>query len=332
MFRTINLVNYDSELERFSDKEDFIQFYSKYGIDGIELQKVQELQENYLHQDMIIGIHLPFFNTWVDFYKGDMDRILKEYGTMGMVEQIYGGTDKSALLKVYSKQLEFANRIGAKYVVFHICDVSLEEAFTGKFIHSDEEVIDVSCALINELLDGKNYPFDFLMENLWWPGLNYRNPLMTKRLMDGVHYTKKGLMLDTGHLMNTNQELKTSEEALQYIRAVVNGHNSLRGYIKGIHLHQSLSGESAKRIWNSKISLKQDYWERLNQVYEDIFQLDEHKPFVCEGMKEFIKEMNPQYITYEFITRDREEHEAYLKKICAYNNRNTRAYGSFREV
>lgn len=311
----INLINYDSELERFADKEDLIQFYSKYGIDGIELQKVQELQDKYLHRDMIMGIHLPFFNTWVDFYKGDMDKVLKEYGTMEVVEQIYGGSDKSALIKLYNEQLEFADRIGAKYVVFHICDVSIEESFTGKFNHSDEEVIDISCSLINELLDGKAYQFDFLMENLWWPGLNYKNPLVTNRLIAGVNYAKKGLMLDTGHLMNTYQELKTPEEALQYIRTVVKEHSSLQKYIKGFHLHQSLSGERAKGISYSKVELKQDYWERMYQVYEYIFQLDEHKPFVCEGMKEFIEEMKPEYITYEFITRNREEHDTYLKKI-----------------
>lgn len=317
MFQMINLVNYDSELERFADKEDLVKFYSKYGIDGIELQKVQGLQEQYLHQDMIIGVHLPFFSTWVDFYKGDMDKVLKEYGTMEVVEQIYGGTDKTALLKVYHEQLEFADRIGAKYVVFHVCDVSIEESFTGRFIHSDEEVIDASCSLINELLDNKTYQFDFLMENLWWPGLNYKNPLMTKRLMDGVNYKKKGLMLDTGHLMHTNQELKTSEDALEYVRAVIKEHGSLKDYIKGIHHNQSLTGERAKRMSTSKVELKKDYWDRMYQVYEYIFQLDEHKPFVCEGMKEFLEEMNPQYLTYELITRNREEHETYLKQLSA---------------
>lgn len=317
MYRMINLVNYDSELERFKDKEDLIQFYSKYGINGIELQKVQGLQEKYLHQDMIIGIHLPFFSTWVDFYKGDMDKVLKEYGSMEVVEQIYGGTDKSAIIKVYREQLEYAHRIGAKYVVFHVCDVSIEESFTGRFMHSDEEVIDVSCKLINELLNGKDYQFDFLMENLWWPGLNFKNPSMTKRLLDGVNYKKKGIMLDTGHLMHTNEDLKTLEEALEYIKAVVNELGPLKEYIKGMHLHQSLTGERAKSMRDSKTELKQDYWERMCQVYEYIFQLDEHKPFVCEGIKEFIEEMNPQYLTYEFITRNREEHEAYLKQISA---------------
>ena len=317
MLRMINLVNYDSELERFVDKEDLIQFYSKYGIDGIELQKVQDLQKKYLDQDMIIGIHLSFFNTWMDFYKGDMDKVLNEYGTMEVVEQIYGGTDKSALLKLYTEQLEFADRIGAKYVVFHICDVSIEESFTGEFNHSDEEVIDASCSLINELLDGKTYQFDFLMENLWWPGLNYKNPFMAKRLIDGVNYAKKGLMLDTGHLMNTNKDLKTPEEALQYIRTVIKEHSAVKKYIKGFHLHQSLSGERAKRLSSNKVDLKQDYWERMYQVYEYIFQLDEHKPFVCEELEEFIEEMKPQYITYEFITRGREEHESYLQQISA---------------
>lgn len=317
MFQMINLVNYDSELERFADKEDLVKFYSKYGIDGIELQKVQGLQEQYLHQDMIIGVHLPFFSTWVDFYKGDMDKVLKEYGTMEVVEQIYGGTDKTALLKVYHEQLEFADRIGAKYVVFHVCDVSIEESFTGRFIHSDEEVIDASCSLINELLDNKTYQFDFLMENLWWPGLNYKNPLMTKRLMEGVNYKKKGLMLDTGHLMHTNQELKTSEDALEYVRAVIKEHGSFKDYIKGIHHNQSLTGERAKRMSTSKVELKKDYWDRMYQVYEYIFQLDEHKPFVCKGMKEFLEEMNPQYLTYELITRNREEHETYLKQLSA---------------
>ena len=317
MYRMINMVNYDSELERFEDKEDLIQFYKKYGIDGIELQKVQELQENYLHQDMIIGIHLPFFNTWVDFYNGDMDKVLKEYGSMDVVEKIYGGTNKSALIKVYKEQLDYAQRIGAKYVVFHVCDVSIEESFTGRFLHSDEDVIDVSCKLMNELLVGKNYQFDFLMENLWWPGLNFKNPSMTKRLLDGVNYKNKGIMLDTGHLMHTNEELKSFDEALEYIKTVVKEHGPIKEYIKGIHLHQSLTGEVVKRMRNSNIELKKDYWERMNQVYEYIFQLDEHKPFVCDGIKEFIEEMNPQYLTYELITRNREEHEEFLKQIIS---------------
>ena len=62
------------------------------------------------------------------------------------------------------------------------------------------------------LLDGEDYTFDFLMENLWWPGLTMTRPEMTKRLLSQVHYQKKGIMLDTGHLMHMNLELKTQDE------------------------------------------------------------------------------------------------------------------------
>lgn len=315
MPQMINLVNYNSELERFANKNDLLQFYRKYGIDGLELQKVHELQDKYLDQKMIIGIHLPFFNSWIDFYKGDRAKVLKEYGTEEVVKQVFGGVDKSAMIQKYWEQLEYANRLDVKYVVFHICDISIEESFTGKFTRTDEEVIDTSCELINELLDGKDYKFDFLMENLWWPGLNYKNPRATKRLLDGVRYERKGLMLDTGHLMNTNEDLRTPEEGLEYIKNVLHEHEMVRHYIKGIHLHQSLSGEFAKEVRKQKIELKEDYWERMGQVYEAIFRLDEHKPFTCDGVQEFIEQLQPKYVTYEFITRDRKEHEAYLKAI-----------------
>ena len=33
--------------------------------------------------------------------------------------------------------------------------------FRRAYSHSDEEVIQCSCELINELLDGQDYPFDF---------------------------------------------------------------------------------------------------------------------------------------------------------------------------
>ena len=51
--------------------------------------------------------------------------------------------------------------------------------------------LDAAAAFINELLDGQDYPFWFLMENLWWPGLNMLDARITERLLAQVHYTKK---------------------------------------------------------------------------------------------------------------------------------------------
>ena len=79
-------------------------------------------------------------------------------------------------------------------------------------------MVDAAAELINSLLDGKGYQFEFLMENLWWPGLTLTRPEITERLLSQVHYPRKGLMLDTGHLMHTNWELRSQEEAVDYIR------------------------------------------------------------------------------------------------------------------
>lgn len=49
-------------------------------------------------------------------------------------------------------------------------------------------------------------------------------PEMTRRLLDQIHYPKKGIMLDTGHLMHTNLELRTEEEAIGYILEKIKAH------------------------------------------------------------------------------------------------------------
>ena len=53
-------------------------------------------------------------------------------------------------------------------------------------------------------------------------------------------------MLDTGHLMHTNLELRTQEEAIDYVLEQVQRQEELAGYIRGIHLNQSLTGEFVK--------------------------------------------------------------------------------------
>ena len=75
---------------------------------------------------------------------------------------------------------------------------------------------------------------------------------MTKRLLSQVHYQKKGIMLDTGHLMHMNLELKTQDEAVDYILEKVAEHGNLASYIKGMHLNQSITGAYVKTLITKK--------------------------------------------------------------------------------
>lgn len=156
-------------------------------------------------------------------------------------------SDRQKLIEGYRRDLDYATRMGAEYVVFHVVQVDDEEGITYKLKHTDREVIEEAADFINELLDGQKYDFWFLMENLWWPGLTFLHPEDTQILLDRVHYEKKGFMLDTGHFLHTNLDLETQEEGVTYIQKMLDAHRNMISYIKGIHLQQSLTGAYVKK-------------------------------------------------------------------------------------
>ena len=53
--------------------------------------------------------------------------------------------------------------------------------------------------------------------------------------------------------------------------------------------------------------------DRFCKVYEHIFQIDRHEPFTAKGVEELVRRIDPLYVTYEYITRSREELSAYLQ-------------------
>lgn len=62
-------------------------------------------------------------------------------------------------------------------------------------------------------------------------------------------------MLDTGHLMNTNPELQTEQDGIEYILKTVKALGEDRKLIRGLHLNCSLSGDYVKtfeRVFDSK--------------------------------------------------------------------------------
>ncbi|MCI5928316.1 MAG: hypothetical protein MRZ73_07210, partial [Pseudoflavonifractor capillosus] len=118
------------------------------------------------------GYHLIFFHDWVDLWNGNWPALKEKYGSLERAAAVYGGLGRETLLRQYRDDLERAKRLGAGYVVFHVSDVSMEECFTYRFSHTNDQVITAALELINELLPGKQWPFAFLVENQWWPGFS----------------------------------------------------------------------------------------------------------------------------------------------------------------
>lgn len=286
----MNFTSYEEDTTRYDSVADLRQFYQKYGCSGIELMPIDKSPATFsscMEPDMVVGIHTCSIADWMNL-------------------------DTDYLVEHYRKDLDYARDVHAEYVVFHVTQVSFQESLTYIPEHTDQEVIEASCKLINQLLDGQDYHFHFLMENLWWPGLNLMDPSITKYLLDHIHYEKKGLMLDTGHLLHTNQNLRSQSEALSYLKHILETHKELYPFIKGIHLQQSLTGEYVQEFIKNPPSLKTDPDELFAQAFTHIFQIDKHLPFTEPGIRELVDEIDPLYLTYEYITSDRKQHEEYL--------------------
>lgn len=292
MKTTMNFTTSSEDIIRYDSARELRSFYESFGLSGLELMYMGDNEKHLIEPDMVVGVHACCLTDWMEL-------------------------DRDFLLEHYRKDLRYAEKINAEYVVFHISQVSPAESLRYEPIRTDAEVIDASIALINELLDGQDYHFYFLMENLWWPGLTFADPAMTRRLLDGVHYEKKGFMLDTGHFMNLHREIRTPDEALSLLHKMLDAHEEFLPYIRGIHLNQSLSGAYVEDYLTHPAIPESDPEKLFCQVFEYIFRIDQHKPFAAPGVRELVQRIAPDFVTLEYITGDAREHARYLQEGMA---------------
>ncbi len=313
MKRTFNLTTYSDDLDRYQDRADLLQALD--GFDGLELMHCGEDVRGVVPPEKIVGVHLIYFPYWYDFYTGDLDACCRQLGGMEAVRTLYGGDTPEALVNAYRRDVEKARAEGAEYVVFHVSDCADEELFTLRYRHGSQEVAAAAADLLNDIFPEPDGDMLLLMENLWHPGLTLTEPKVTKLLLDRVRYHNKGIMLDTGHLMHTELTLRSQVEALAYIRRCIEEQGEeVRKAIRGIHLHQSLTGEYMASVAAHPPILSTDPQKRMAQVYTHAFRCDQHRPFTCPGVREFIKWIDPEYLTFENISRSRAEHQAMLRE------------------
>lgn len=284
------------------------------GFDGLELMCYDTDARGVVLPEQVKGVHMSFFAYWLDFWRGDESALLEEFGNLENLEAYYGGSDPYALLRRFRKDLDAARQYGAEYLVFHVSDCSTEEVYTRRFRHSSRDVVDATCQLLNQLFKNVSDGPALLLENLWYPGLDFTDPAVTQRLLDGIEYKNKGIMLDTGHLFHTNRRIRNQQEGLDYIKRQLDRHGKLTEQIRGIHLNQSITGEYEQRIISDPPLLESDYSKRQWQLLDHVLQVDLHQPFTCPGVKGLIDRIAPEYLVYEFISRNRSEHLRYLKQ------------------
>lgn len=322
MLKLVNYALFGAEFDPNHGQHSAIrQLMDKHNLHGLEVIQyddwhacdVSTLPSN------ITGLHMRFWPIWLDFWREDREELLKQFGEEEAYTQYYGGASKMALVEYYRKELQVAETLGVKYVVFHVCHVQLEHCYNYQFSYSDGEVAEAFIELLNQALAGLNLNFEILFENVWWPGFNMLDQTIAAKLMNEVQYAHKGFMLDVGHLMNTNLELKSEEEAVVHMLTVLDQLGDLSQHIRGIHLHSSLSGDYVKqamaKVWEH--DLNQDFFQRYVGSFEHIGQIDGHVPFKHNAIQKLIGRVQPQYLVCEFAAASLEVLDRYLEEQSA---------------
>jgi hypothetical protein len=316
-----NLTSHNYDANRFSDNADLKDFYKGFGLDGIELLFSTEQSDLY-EPDDVIGVHLKYYTEWMSIWKGDREALLKEYHNEETISRVFSGLDKSAITQAYSRSLSKVAAYHPEYLVYHVDNVVLSQALGEAAPYSDEEIIDNCAELINNIfLDPKNLPYvgntTLLLENLWWNGFKFTDPILTKRLLEKVKHPDVGVMLDIGHLLHTNREIKDLDEGIDYISSVLDRYENL-DFIRGIHLHQSLFSEELAEKINAVNLGFTDYFEDLNKLMYLIYDLDSHKPFTHDKVQELVNRIDPAYVVLEFLSSSREENAQQIKTQMSY--------------
>ena len=307
MKHIVNVVSENTWLEPYKDKAGMNKFIADCLCDGCEVIRGGEDTTGIYGKDNVIGVHLFFYPAWLDFWNNDIPNLEKHFGKREIWESYYNAKNREEFLLPYRADMEYAEEIGAEYVVFHVNDVSNEEVISYKWEHTDEEVIRAVAEIVNELTRGKNYHFKLLFENLFTPGMMLLKPAETALMLELTDYSNKGILMDTGHLMCAPQNIYTEEQGIQFVLDTVKKHGELAKEFKALHLHKSVTGEYIQKHKSLEIVPKEEFYDRWAQGYEIILNIDMHQPFENPRVQEILELVEPEYVTHEISAKTREE-------------------------
>ncbi|MGL5676475.1 MAG: TIM barrel protein [Cellulosilyticaceae bacterium] len=285
-----------------NDWEKIRAFAEKHQLDGIELGLTADYDIAKIPEGLVKGVHLSFYPMWLEFWQGRLDVVERNLGTKEDIEKYYGGLEREVMVESYRRQYERAKKLGAKYMVFHVSHVQIEDSFTWQYDYTDEEIIDATIELVNAAFPKDEEGPKLVFENLWWPGLTYTRPEILERLLKGVEYPHKGCVLDVSHLIITNPSIRNEYNCYTYIKDIIQKLGVLAKEIEVVHLNKTLPGYYLKQ--NHKFLLEK-YQKAPNKAQKDkvlkghIQKMDPHQPFDHEVANKILQLIQPKYCIYE---------------------------------
>ena len=317
MKKLINLSYHPSVMAWFDDDfRNVEKFLVKNDLDGVEILVSPEMDMERVPRELVGGVHLHYDPSWVDCYTNHEQNLLTQCGSLENIRAFFGEGGLARSKARYEQEISLCEKWGADYAVFHVSDVGLDEVFLEKpFRRTDEEVMAYAAKWINSIF-GEETSFLLAFENLWWPGLTFRDYGETKCFFAQVLPRKKGFVLDIGHIMANIGGLKTEKEAAAAICARLDGLKELRDEIKVMHLNSALSADYLSRSHRKEYEDfmgETDIWQRLGKARSSVLNIDLHVPFTDPSIKDVLKKAQVDHLVMEFLAPSLAQFETYIK-------------------
>ena len=248
------------------------------------------------YKELTIGVHLEYWSYWIDFWWNNQQRLDYIFESNEEKKHYYKAQNIYEWIEYIKKNITLALNLKPQYLVWHVSEANVQEIFTYNFYYNDRQVLLATSEVFNEV--AKIIPDNVLIlfENLWWPGLRLNSMENVVYFFEKLKHNNVGIMLDTGHLMNTNINLTSELEASIFIKDIVNNLGSFASLIKGVHLNCSLSGQYQKKFIEQQFKFCEFDKHRL---WEHIIKIDKHEIFQTKAPSFLIDYIQPQYVVHE---------------------------------
>ncbi len=291
-----NISRYVMPEEKEEDVEKMIR---RVGLDGIERMVYSGEPSVNPFKRLATGVHLRFWPTWMDFYLGNEKRYRKQFPDRESLTAYYGAPDPDGWTEEIRRNLRAALAENPSYLVWHVADCLVEETWTWEFHYSSMDVLRETARLYQAVADEVPSHVQVLFENVFWPGLRFLLPEEIDYFFSLLPGRNVGLMLDTGHFMNTDPSLETEADGARYICNMIKNMGSMKSLIQGMHLSCSLSGAYRR-------SLKKEAPEGMDiaALLKHISSIDQHRPFRTEAARQIVEAVEPRFLTHELFSAD----------------------------
>lgn len=284
---------YEKELQLMG--QSLGEYVASMKLDGIE-QLIYDNNMILKYKELTIGVHLEYWSYWIDFWWNNQQRLDYIFESNEEKKQYYKAQNIYEWIEYIKKNITLALNLKPQYLVWHVSEANVQEIFTYNFYYNDRQVLLATSEVFNEV--AKIIPDNVLIlfENLWWPGLRLNSMENVVYFFEKLKHNNVGIMLDTGHLMNTNINLTSELEASIFIKDIVNNLGSFASLIKGVHLNCSLSGQYQKKFIEQQFKFCEFDKHRL---WEHIIKIDKHEIFQTKAPSFLIDYIQPQYVVHE---------------------------------